>query len=139
MIQVLVTQELFHIIRFLSFCPVLSDAFIESFNLFAFPGLTGWLWGENIAAPERSLISDKWLQIALGGWNRIWYWVAALTYKNVTGEIPDLPEVCGSFATDFNRARIPPSIFPSLLLHKCARSVSRLVAPHHSLEAIYSV
>ena len=80
--------------------------------------------GECIATLKGSLIPDKWLQTDLGGWNRIWYWVAALTSKNVTGEIPDLPEVNGNFATTFSTARISPNIFPSLLLHERARSDS---------------
>lgn len=79
---------------------------------------------ERIATPEGSLIPDKWLQTEPGGWNGIPYWVAALTSKKVTGEIPDLPEVNGNFATDSSRARISPNIFPSLPPHKHARSDS---------------
>jgi len=80
--------------------------------------------GEYVTALEESLIPNKLLQTDLGGWNRIRDWVAALASKNVMGEIPDLPEVNGNFATDFSRARISPNIFPSLLLHECVRSDS---------------
>lgn len=80
--------------------------------------------GEWIGALEWSLNFDEWLHADLGGWNEIWYWGAALTFKSIMGEILDLPEVNGNFATDFITARISPHLFPSLPVHECARSGS---------------
>lgn len=69
----------------------------------------------------------------LGGWNEIWYSAAALTFKNIMGEILGLPEVNGNSATDFMTARISPNLFQQ---HKCARSGSHHFPLCHSLEAI---
>lgn len=78
--------------------------------------------GEWIGALEWSLNLDKWLHTDLGGWNEIWYSVAALTIKNIMGGILDLPEVSGDFATNLITGRISPSLSYSLLVHECARS-----------------
>lgn len=113
-------------IRFLSFRSVLGDVFMEIPSTCSPPRSSPACEPARgcIATLEGSLIPDKWLQTDLGGWNRIRYWVAALTSKNVMGEIPDLPKVNGNFATNFSRARISPNIFPSLLPHEHVRSDS---------------
>lgn len=109
----------------------MGDTFRESIKLLASPGPPACCEpaGERITAPEGSPIPDKWLQAHLGG-IRIWYRVAALTSRNVMGEIPSLPEVNGNLVVGSSRARTSPSIFPSLLPGECVRSGS--LWPRHA-------